>query len=114
MYLAWCMLALSLVGAEDQEPGKPHAAGVVPPSIEVKTAQSHERWPMDLATATRIAFDNSDDFRLIQMGVSSLNAAFFPLQTDGPITIARLNAETPLAKFKAEAMALVRSVEQQY
>jgi outer membrane protein TolC len=103
-----------MIGAEDREPGKPQPSGVSPRAIEVNTTETRERWPMDLATATRIAFENSENFRLIQLGVFSLNAAFFPLNTEGPITIARLNTETSDAKFKADAMALVRSVEQQY
>ncbi len=114
MNLAWCMIALSLVGADEKKPGKPQPPGVATLAIPVKTAQTQELWPMDLATATRIAFDNSENVRLIQLGTFSLNAAFFPLNTVGPITIARLNADTPVARFKADAMALARSVEQQY
>ncbi len=114
MSLAWCMIALSLTGADDKQPGKPQPSGVATLAIPVNTAQTQELWPMDLAAATRVAFDNNENVRLIQLGVSSLNAAFFPLHTDGAITIARLNADTPVAGFKADAMALVRSVEQQY
>ena len=114
MSLAWCMIALSLVGADDQKFGTPPPSGVAPLATAVKTAQTRETWLMDLATATRIAFDNSENFRLIQLGVDFLDVAFSPLNTDGPIAIARLNAGTPVSKFKADAMALVRSVEQQY
>jgi outer membrane protein TolC len=115
MSLAWCMIALSLVGADDQEARKPQPPSVVPRTSEVNTGQTQERWPMDLAMATRIAFDNSENFRLVQFGVSSFNgASFFPMDTDGPIRIGRLNADVPVAKFKADAMAFVRSVEQQY
>jgi outer membrane protein TolC len=115
MSLAWCMTALSLVGADDQEARKPQPPSVVPRTSEVNTGQTQERWPMNLAMATRIAFDNSESFRLVQFGVSSFDgASFFPIDVDGPITIGRLNADVPVAKFKADAMAFVRSVEQQY
>jgi outer membrane protein TolC len=115
MSLAWCMIALSLVGADDQEARKPQPPSVVPRTSEVNTGQTQERWPMDLAMATRIAFDNSEKFRLVQFGVSSFDgASFFPMDIDGPIRIGRLSADVPVAKFKADAMAFVRSVEQQY
>jgi outer membrane protein TolC len=115
MSLAWCMIALSLVGADDQEARKPQPPSVVPRTSAVNTGQTQERWPMDLAMATGIAFDNSEDFRLVQFGVSSFDgASFFPMDTDGPIRIGRLNADVPAAKFKADAMAFVRSVEQRY
>ena len=113
MNFAWCMIALSLVGADGQPPGKPQLPCVAPVAIEFKTTQTSERWPMDLATAIHIAFDNSEDIRVAELGVRSLNACF-PLRTDGPITIARINADTPAVKLKSDAMALVRSVEQQY
>jgi hypothetical protein len=70
MSLAWCMIALSLVGADDQEARKPQPPSVVPRMSEVNTGQTQERWPMDLAMATRIAFDNSENFRLVQFGVN--------------------------------------------
>jgi outer membrane protein TolC len=114
MNLAWCMIALSIIGADDREPGKPQPPAVSSLAIKVNTTETRDRWPMDLATATRIAFDNSENFRLNQFGIISVNAAFFPLNTEGPVTIARLSAEIPDAQFKADAMALVRSVEQQY
>ena len=40
--------------------------------------------------------------------------ACFPLHADGPIAIARVNADTPVAQCKTDAMALVRSAEQAY
>jgi Outer membrane efflux protein len=113
MTLACCMIALSLVGADDPSPGKPKPAGVALLTIEVKTDQTLERWPMDLATATHIALDNGEDIRVVELGVCSMNACF-PLQADGPVIIARLNADTSVGQFKTDAMALVRSVEQQY
>jgi hypothetical protein len=36
MNLAWCMIALSLVGADDPQSGKPQARGGVSPTIEIK------------------------------------------------------------------------------
>jgi outer membrane protein TolC len=113
MNLAWCMIALTLLGVDDPKFGTPPPSGVAAVAPEVKESEVKEPWRMDLATATHIAFDNSENFRVVELGVGGLNA-YFPPHTDGPITIARLNADVPLAKFQADAMALVRSVEQAY
>jgi hypothetical protein len=68
-------------------------------------AKSHELWKLSLPQAIRIALENSDFVRVTSSG----------LQTDGaPIMIARLTADDGDDCFKSDAMALVRSVEQQY
>ena len=116
MNLAWWMIALAVAGADDQKLGTPPpTSGVisVAAAAKIKDAEKPDPWPLDLATATHIAFDNSEHFRVVEFGVSGLGA-YFPLHTYGPLTIARLDAKVPLAKFKANAMALVRSVEQAY
>jgi outer membrane protein TolC len=113
MNLAWCMIALTLLGVDDPKFGTPPPSGVAAVAPEVKESEVKEPWRMDLATAIHIAFDNSENFRVVEFGVCGLND-YFPLHTDGPITIARLNADVPLMKFKADAIVLVRSVEQAY
>jgi hypothetical protein len=89
MSLAWCMIVLSLVGADDQEARKPQPPSVAPRTSEVNTGQTQKRWPMDLAMATRIAFDNSENFRLVQFGVSfSISIGWDkPVQIKGTISV---------------------------
>jgi hypothetical protein len=116
MNLAWCMIALAVAGADDQKFGTPPpVSGVAPVAAEakVKAVENPKPWPVDLALATHIAFDNSEDFRVVEFGVCDLNAGV-ALHNDGPLTIARLNADVPFARVKANAMALVRSVEREY
>ena len=83
------------------------------PRPRSKTPTSRNPGRIDLATATHIAFDNSEDFRVIEFGVCGLNG-YFGMHFDGPLTIARINADVPFARCKANAMALVRSVERSY
>ena len=114
MSLAWCMIAVSFLGANDPKFGTPPPpSGQAPVVNQANVREPQERWPMDLAAATHIAFDNSEHFRVVEFGVCGLDA-YFPLHKGGPITIARLNADTPVAQLKADAMALVRSIEQNY
>ena len=119
MSLAMCMMALAVAGADDQKFGTPPPlsgaapvaiAAAAPAAAEIKDAAKQEPWPLDLATATHIAFDNSENFRVIEFGVCGLNG-YFGMHFDGPLTIARINADVPFARCKANAMALVRSVE---
>jgi hypothetical protein len=116
MNLTWCMIALAVAGADDQEFGTPPHVSVVAlaaAEAKVKAVENPELWPMNLATATHIAFDNSEGFRVIEFGFCGLNG-YFGLHLDGPLTIARINADVPFARVKANAMALVRSVERAY
>ena len=106
MNLTWCMIVLAVAGADDQKHGTPPPlSGVAPVAVaaKIKDAEKPVPWPIDLATATHIAFDNREDFRVVELGVCGLDV-HFPEHSDGPLTIARLNADVPLARVKANAM----------
>ncbi len=89
--------------------------------------ESKETWPMTLPEAIRIALDNSEIVRVIALGKEGKPVGGFEptaLKTRGsapgeeasraPMVIARLNADASVWRFKAEVLAEVRSVEQQY
>jgi outer membrane protein TolC len=89
--------------------------------------EAKECWPMTLQEAIRIALDNNEIVRVIAFGAQGIPIGGFeptPLNTRtsakpsdanlSPIVIARLNADASFWRFKAEIMAEVRSVEQQY
>jgi outer membrane protein TolC len=89
--------------------------------------EAAEAWPMTLQEAYRIALDNSEIVRVIAFGSQGIPIGGFvptPMTAGsapdenkanpGQIVIARLNADTAIWRFKAEIMAQVRSVEQQY
>jgi hypothetical protein len=90
-------------------------------------AEAAEAWPMTLQSAMRIGLDNSEIVRVIAFGAqgipiggfepTSLKAGASVSTRDtrpAPIVIARLNADADPSRFKAEVMAHVRSVEQEY
>jgi outer membrane protein TolC len=70
-------------------------------------------WPLSLSDAIRIALDASEIVRVISPGVPAA-CATGQQESTTPIVIARLNADAGVWRFKAEVMAEVRSVEQQY
>ncbi|MGP0069089.1 MAG: TolC family protein [Isosphaeraceae bacterium] len=82
--------------------------------------EAAELWPMTLPEAFHVALNNSEVVRVISPCPSGPVANCFgpPDQPDdsyaGPIVVARLNADVAVWRFKAEIMAEVRSVEQQY
>jgi outer membrane protein TolC len=103
----------------------------------MKDPEAQEKWPMTLQEAIRIGVDNTEIVRVISLGVEALPIGGFepthltcsqgepPLREGaGPaegwkaknaaIVIARRNADASVWRFKAEVMAHVRSVEQQY
>ncbi len=130
------MVAVARVAADDGKPtseGPPAAPShpdtrVVPPTGAVSRVLGGEAWPMSLRDAIRIALDNSPIVRVIPLGARGLPIGGFepgPLgaATSGvahgepvpaPIVVARLNADGDPLRFKAELIAEVRSVEQQY
>jgi hypothetical protein len=94
-----------------------------------------ETWPMTLQQATRIGLDNSEIIRVVSFSAQDIPIGGFepaPLKKDTPrlgqpdglpgasksnnpsIVIARINTNASNCRFKAEVMAHVRSVEQQY
>ena len=168
MNLSWSLLALALIGPDDQQPCKPKlpsfpfgveigrdcpsAAGIgaccpaatkaaekavsypeympalvgsgtlpmnLPKVARPRTAQDaedQEKWPMTLGDAIRIALDNCEVIRVLSFGREGLPVGCEPTtrKPAGPIVISRLHAEVDSSRFKAEVLALVRSVEQQY
>jgi len=123
------MIALAFGGTDDPQAGKPHPAN--PPFSKVNDADAEEVWPMTLQQAIRIALDNSEVVRVIAFGAQGIPIGGFeptPLTNDaaGPdqapvsqldrasIVIAGLNADVSVWRLKADVMAHVRSVEQQY
>jgi RNA polymerase sigma factor (sigma-70 family) len=101
---------------------------VIPPTDAVSRVLGGESWPMSLREAVRIALDNSPIVRVIAFGAQGIPIGGFepgPLRTatsgvthgdpdPAQIVIAPLNADVDPLRFKAELMAEVRSVEQQY
>jgi outer membrane protein TolC len=96
--------------------------------VKAGEAEGQEVRELTLPDAIRIAMDNCEGVRLVGWGVgmhegvyrdypdpkSCLEAIGGTEANQAPIIIARINADASLWRFKAEAMALVRSVEQQY
>ncbi len=93
----------------------------------INDAEAAESWPMTLQEAIRIGLDNSEVVRVIAFGAQGIPIGGFEPTTMGsgasgrtidtnsaPIVIARLNADASFWRFKAEIMAEVRSIEQQY
>jgi outer membrane protein TolC len=103
------------------------------------TDDAKEEWPMTSHQAIRIGLDNSELVRVIALGAQGIpiggfdptsssqegavhgvppTASAAPRRVDlkarPPIVVARLNADADAWRFKAEVMALVRSIEQQY
>jgi hypothetical protein len=78
--------------------------------------EAGEVWPMKLDEAIRIALDNCEVIRVISFGSQCLPVGCIKptAPCTGPIVISKLNADGDVSRFKAEALALVRSVEQQY
>jgi hypothetical protein len=101
-------------------------------------ADAREIWALSLADATRIGLENSEVVRVLSLGAQGTPVGGFEGEAPNvpcparhkrgrasasphdlaahqrPIVIARLNADASLGQFKAEVMALVRSIEQQY
>ncbi len=143
MQTVWSILALAFLATDGSPADQPAPSGprftitfkisdsfVLPsPKTSVETpepdtcsrpvaaAEGHEIWQLSLPEAIRIALDNSDFIRVVNEGKPLAEAAcplMEGLKTDGmPIVIASLEPDNA-ARFKADAMALVRSVEQQY
>ena len=95
----------------------------------VSDPEPKESWPLTLPDAIRIALDNSEVVRVISFGAQGIPVGGFeptalkagtpandsqPNPKSSPILIARLNADASEWRFKAELMAELRSVEQQY
>jgi outer membrane protein TolC len=89
--------------------------------------EARENWPMTLREAIRIALDNSEIVRVIAFksdgapvggfeptAINTPESAKREEAHTAPIVISRLNADAGEFRFKAELMAEVRSVEQQY
>jgi hypothetical protein len=101
---------------------------VVPPTDAVSRTLRGDTWPLSLRDAVRIALDNREFVRVIAFGPAGRLVGGFEPGTVGaatsgmahgdpgpaPIVIAPLKADVDPSRFKAEAMAKVRSVEQQY
>ncbi len=102
---------------------------VARPRTNGNPEEPKESWPLTLPSAIRIALDNSEVVRVISYGAQGIPIGGFyptPLKAGTPasdsrpdpdpnaIVIARLNSDASEWRFKAEIMAEVRSVEQQY
>ena len=95
---------------------------------KISEPEAAEAWPITLSEAIRIALDNNSEVvRVIAFGAQGIPIGGFEPTAlkvgtcpDGikagatPIVIAKLNADATFWRFKAEIMAEVRSVEQQY
>jgi outer membrane protein TolC len=79
-----------------------------------------EAWPMTLHDALHVALDNSELVRVIAFegmpigGFCGNSRWTYGKVNSGSIVIARLNADATIWRFRAEIMAEMRSVEQQY
>jgi hypothetical protein len=118
MNVAWCVMALTLTGADEPRTSLPAACAARPASAECQ-----EIWPTSLSAATRIALDNNKLLGVQIQIVPPLPVGGFEparivaAESDAdyrPTFIARANAAGSIWRFKSDVMALVRSVEQQY
>jgi RNA polymerase sigma factor (sigma-70 family) len=78
----------------------PPAVADLPRGKSEPSNQPGETWSLTLQEAIRIGLDNADNVRVISFGK--------------PSKIAPINPDVDPLKFKAETMALIRSIEQQY
>src|SRR5262249_19517328 len=94
----------------------PPSKGAAPRPRTLSDPEAQEAWPMKLDEAIRIALDNCEVIRVISFGSQCLPVGCIEptAPCTGPIVISKLNADGDVSRFKAEALALVRSVEQQY
>jgi hypothetical protein len=106
----------------------PIAATTPQRSCPVASSVEKEVWPLKLEDAVGIALDNSEFACVIRFGKQSVpvcNCFHPPEKTNQPrerpafvdarsIVIRQVNPNASPYRFKSEAMALVRSVEQQY
>jgi hypothetical protein len=108
---ALALFALSLIGADPAPAPRPTSQ---------TTPEARETWPLTLRDAIRIGLDNSEIIRVIALGgptscsVGGQDGSKPDASNSSPIVIARLNADASPWRFKAEVMAEVRSIEQQY
>jgi hypothetical protein len=134
-------LLLAATTAPAAPPGDLPKAGQGAPRPAMLAGETGEPWPMRLPRAIGIALDNSESVRVVNgpwppdtitgpdrrdsypflifqpnykapLGFADDPPTHAPIP--GPLMIERLNAHTPIGRFRADAMALVRSVEQQY
>src|SRR5262249_28984420 len=97
------------------------------PPITTSRSPGGETWPLSLRDAIRIALDNSEDVRVVAFGAEGKPIGGFEPSASrtapnsagkdpggDSIVITRLNHDAAPWRFQAEAMAQVRSVEQQY
>jgi hypothetical protein len=115
---ALTLLALTLAGAD--APAcctKPQTAPCPALTANAK-ARAPEVWAMTLREAIRIGLDNCEAARVItlmgQPACAGQSACADPPPSEDGVRIAPTRADVNPCRFKAEVMALVRSVEQQY
>jgi hypothetical protein len=122
---ALILFALTLTGADAPPALSPTPAPVESCPAAVVKAPSPEVWNMTLRNALRIGIDNSESVRLIELracgvgGAPPLRASECedPAPATQQIVIAPVQPDPSAAgrwRWKAETMALVRSIEQQY
>src|SRR6185312_13773706 len=107
--------AVSRVAADDPKRatedspavGSHRASGLQPPPTPSKPAEpGGESWPLSLREAIGIGLKNSDAIRLLEVPAGE--------PAVDPLVIAPPRAGTDPQRFRSEAMALIRSIEQQY
>jgi hypothetical protein len=136
------LILLGAMAAQAAPPGgKPEGDPPWPALATLAAEAGHERWLMGLPEAIRLALENSDGVCVLHAQLppgtlteqdrrdaapyltyepyfkAPLGFADKPPRNaaiDGPLMIHPVKADTPLPRFRADAMALVRSVEQQY
>ena len=102
------------------EPPRPAATKPVPPVTAPLEKFGGIAWPLSLGDAVRIGLNNADFVGLLPQGT----APGSPTQTllkdsvdryrDANCAIRPVNADADTQQFRADVMALVRSIEQQY
>ena len=120
------VLALALIAADEPKtptaPTLPTLPKIVKPSSG--NPEPEELWPLTLAEAIRIGLDNSDVIRVLYNGPPMImdncfGGTSYTLVSVKPppgfdVVIVQLNRDASIWKFKADAMAHVRSIEQTY
>ncbi len=125
------LLFAALIGADGPPPPPPSAAHVpgVEKPAETLVSEVRDFWGLSLPEAIRISLDNAEVVRLIRCtGPAQIlceGQPPVPVTVEGPLTddewdgttpliIGRVQTDVNIWRFKAEVMAHIRSVEQQY
>jgi hypothetical protein len=117
MKLTWSVLALALLGMAAAPGGTTTSIGPAPIPTLLAGDAKVETWPMTIHAAIRIGLGNSEIFFARFTYLEAPPRCFDVSEREpmpGPTLIRAVKADTSPSQVRTDAMALVRSVEQQY